>query len=204
MITKTGPFNELHHWFCDYVTQTWHQKLIFCQMPVKTTTHSNHAMLEALVLTCMLFCFCSNLYMNIRRANSKENICQSSLNMNRTDKSHVSRNYKWGYQQYGSCMLILENAGSEQAKQTLWTNLQCNLQCICVSLHPRCHHPTKPCRLNTCWNRPAAKTLCNLSNLPPMFKSEEPCICDVFLAAVWCINYFETQQAVHWHLENDI
>ncbi len=48
------------------------------------------------------------------RAKSKENICRSSLNMSRTDKSHVSLNYKRGYQQYGSCMLILEQMGQSR------------------------------------------------------------------------------------------
>ncbi len=34
--------------------------------------------------------------------------------MSRTDKSHVSLNFKRGYQQYGSCMLILEQTGQSR------------------------------------------------------------------------------------------
>lgn len=97
------------------------------------------------------------------------------------------------------------NSGTRwvQAKQTLWTTIQCNPQCICVrqskkkkKLHPLCHHTTKLCRIKTCWKRSAAKTLCNLSNLPPTFKSQEPWTWDVLLAPVWCIKYIEMWQAV--------
>lgn len=114
----------------------------------------------------------------------------------------VSQNCKLGSQQYVPWMLILEHAGcrpnkhSEQPFNVIHNVYVSDSQKKKKKLHPLCHHTTKLCRIKTCWKRSAAKTLCNLSNLPPTFKSQEPWTWDVLLAPVWCIKYIEMWQAV--------